>query len=184
MLGIELLAAMVAVAAAGVDTSPLAKSDDGFVQCYEPDDTARTCQSIAVYKRSGAGTWDNVAIVVIDPGHALSLETVTPVSVKNNAVCGYIRPDDVLRGKVRLSGVVLPDDKAAPFLAKIAAAMAPMMNKEICTTYLQAQGSLVAKASIEGSTVMAPDQRVRWILPSDGYTVGSAPLTERAAPRQ
>jgi hypothetical protein len=174
MLGIELLVALIAASATDVDTSPLTKSDGGFVQCYEPDDTAKTCRSIAAYRRSGAGTWDNIAIVSIDPGHPVSFETITPVSVKNGAVCGYIRLADLLKGKLRVSGEALPDDKAAPVLAKIAAAMAPMLNREICTTYVQRQGSLVATATVGGLTTPVPDQRVRWILPSDGYTVGMA----------
>jgi hypothetical protein len=184
MLGIEFLAALIAVAASDADTLPLAKSDGGFVQCYEPDDVAKTCRSIAAYKRNAAGTWDNIAIVQLDPEHPVVLETVTPVSVKNHAVCGYVRPEDVLRGKLRVSGIALPDDKAAPALAKIAAAMAPMLNKEICTTYVQGPGSLVAKATVEGWTTPVPDQRVRWILPTDGYTVGMTSASIGSTPQQ
>jgi hypothetical protein len=172
-LGIKFLAALVAVAASGADEAPLAQSDEGFVQCYEPNDVAKTCRSLAGYKRKGDGTWDNTAIVLIDPRHSVSLETVTPVHVKNGAVCGYMRSEDVLKGKLRVSGEAIPDEKAALVLARIATAMAPMMNKEICTAYVQGQGALVAKATIEGSTTPLPDQRVRWILPSDGYTVAS-----------
>jgi hypothetical protein len=49
--------------------------------------------------------------------------------------------------------------------------MAPLMGKEICTTYVSVPGGLVAKVTIAGSYRADADQRVRWVKPSDGYQV-------------
>ena len=172
-----LLAVMALVAAAlAPDESggPLHKSDEGYVQCYEPNDAAKTCQSLAAYNRNIDGTWDNTAIVLLAPKQPITLETVTPVTLKQGAVCGYIRSEDVLRGKLRFSGEPISDEKAAPILIRIAAGMTTLVNKEICTEYVQGPNDLIAKSKIEGGTTPIPDQHVRWILPSDGYIVAPA----------
>ena len=166
---------LVAAATVPADSDgPLHKSEEGYVQCYEPDDTAKTCQSLAAYKRNADGTWDNTAIVLLAPKQPITLETVTTVSVKHGAICGYIRSEDVLRGKLRISGQSIPPEKAAPILIKIAESMATLTNKEICTEYLPSQDDLLARINIEGGVTPIPDQRVRWMLPSDGYTVAPA----------
>jgi hypothetical protein len=158
----------------------LVLASDGFVQCYEPDDSKKTCHSIAIYKAKGDGTYANTAIVLLAPHQAVTLETVTLVQIKNEAVCGFVRNNDLLTGKLRLSGQLLPDDRAAPILAKIAAAYTPFLDKEICTEYVAGADGLIAKVRIEGSTSPVPDQRVKWVRPADGYIV--APILDGGSP--
>ena len=154
-----------------VTPSPLAKAEAGFVQCYQPNQAAKTCQSIASYKRNGDGTWANTAVVALSPRHPITLETTTPVHLDaQGAVCGQIRKDDVLTGKLAYAGQQLPGDKAAPILARIADGMAYLMGKEICTTYLADGAGMIAKATIDGQPAPMPDQKVIWIKPEDGYT--------------
>ena len=161
--------------ATGVSTSqgqPLAKADAGFVQCYEPDDSKRTCQSIASYQKTGDGRWDNVAVVLIPAAQAITLQTVTPVRVRGSAVCGFIRSEDIRKGTLRVSGRRLSDEQAAPILGKIAASLASLTAKEICTTYVAGETDWIAKAQVTGGAPV-PDQRMRWIRPADGYQVAS-----------
>ncbi len=171
-----IVAMLSAATSATEDSQPLAKADKGFAQCYEPDDDAKTCQSIATYKKTTDGNWENTALVLISHTQPVTLETVSLVSVKNGAVCGYVRADDVMKGTLRFSGQPLPSEKAAAVLPKIAESMASVFDKEICTRYLPGpDGLLVTKATIEGGKPEIPEQRVKWVLPSDGYTVAPAP---------
>ena len=91
--------------------------------------------------------------------------------IKGNAVCGFIRGQDTLAGTLRVAGQVVDADKAKPILERIAQAMAPMTDKEICTTYEPAGADFMAKISIGGSYRPDQDETVRWISPADGYTV-------------
>lgn len=164
------------VAATDAVSSPLMKADEGFEQCYEANDDAKTCQSLATYSRNSDGTWTNTAVVLVSPAQPITLETATPVTVKDGAICGFIRKDDLLDGKLRYSGNLLPSDEAAPILAKIADGMSAMMDKEICTTYLGDGNDLLAKVKIDGAGASLPEQRVRWVRQSDGYSVAPARL--------
>ncbi len=173
MLGFDFLVLMAAASAAGSLGGPLDDAEAGLVQCYEPNDAAKTCRSMASYSKNPDGTWDNTAVVELSPGQPVSLETVTPVRIEDGAVCGYIRRDDVLKGKLRLSGKLIPGDKARPILEKIADGMSPLMGKEICTKYVRINNELVAKGAVEGGNDPVPDQRVKWVKPTDGYSVAA-----------
>jgi hypothetical protein len=174
MMGIAALVIYAAAPVAAALEHPLSKADKGFIQCYEPDEKSKTCASIAFYKRNQDGTWSNTAIVLLSPNRAVTLETVTPVSVKGGAVCGFIRRSDIMTGKLRISGETVPAEKATYALTKIADGMAPMMDKEICTHYVEAGETLLAKGTMGGASMAIPDQRVKWVLPSDGYSVAPA----------
>jgi hypothetical protein len=54
-----------------------------MVQCYQPDTSGHTCQSIAAYRRNRDGTFANTATVMPDPTQPLTLETVTTVVVRD-----------------------------------------------------------------------------------------------------
>lgn len=174
MIGIAALLAFAAAPVQGTEMHPLSPAEKGLSQCYEPNTATKTCKSLASYKRNDDGTWHNTAVVLLDPKRAITLETTTPVIIRDGAVCGYIRKADVLRGHVRVAGQLIPADQAADALTSIAEGMAPMMDREICTAYVETGDGLIAKGKISGMTITVPDQRVKWVLPSDGYSVAPA----------
>lgn len=149
--------------------NPLALADKGKLQCYRPDVEKKTCQSIASYQRTGPGTYDNKALIPV-PADA-TLETHTPVVIKGGAVCGFVRGQDVIAGTLRVHGEALDPEKAKPILESIVQAMASMAGKEICTTYVPSGTDFTAKISITGSYRSDQDETVKWIRPTDGYTV-------------
>ncbi len=179
MLILAILPLLSAAATPSPTIQPLDRARDGLVQCYQPNDEAKTCQSIARYERNDDGSWDNTAIVLLNPTQPITLETVTPVWLKDGTVCGYIRNEDILHGLLRISGQLVSDEKAAPILAAVASSLAPLMNKEICTDYVQGPTELIAKSRIEGGSPEVPDQIVKWVSPSEGYEV--APPSTKSA---
>jgi len=168
LLGV-FVAAALGVSGAGNSANPLVLAEEGKLQCYRPDVQKKTCQAIAAYRRTGPGTYDNTALIAV--GADATLETHAPVAIKGSAVCGFVRGQDVIAGTLRVGGQVLDPEKAKPILERIAQAMAPMADKEICTTYQPAGADFTAKISIGGSYRSDQDESVKWISPADGYTV-------------
>lgn len=166
---LSLFVAAAVGASGATSANPLVLAEGGKLQCYRPDVQKKTCQSIAAYRRSGPGTYDNTALIPVGPD--ATLETHTPVVIKGHAVCGFIRSQDTIAGMLRVGGQVLAPEKAKPILERIAQAMAPMADKEICTTYEPAGTDFMAKVSIGGSYRSDQDETVKWISPADGYTV-------------
>lgn len=168
LLSVFVVAALANSGAAHLP-SPLALAEQGQVQCYRPDVQKKTCQSIASYQRTGPGTYDNRALIPVSAD--ATLETHTPVVIKGDAVCGFVRREDTMAGKLRVDGHLVDAEKAKPILERIAEAMAPMSGKEICTKYVPTGAEFTAKISIGGTYDPEEDQTVKWIDPTDGYTV-------------
>lgn len=164
-----LIAATAAGSTAPFSANPLANAEKSLLQCYRPNVQDKTCQSIASYRRTGPGTYDNKALVPVSGD--VTLETHTPVVIKGEAVCGSVRREDILQGTLRAGNQIIPAEKAKPILDRIAQAMAPLFDKEICTTYEKAGADFTAKASIDGHYSPDLDQTVKWIGPAEGYTV-------------
>jgi hypothetical protein len=151
--------------------NPLAPAMRGQMQCHQPDDKRRTCRSIATYTRDSIGSYSNKAIVLISSAGPVTLETVTPVTVEAGAVCGSIRAEDIMQGKLRVADRLLSDEEAKPVLLRVSQSMTPVMGKRICTSYVTAQTGVIAKASIDGVYRAESDQTVKWVQPADGYVV-------------
>jgi hypothetical protein len=155
--------------AATTKVNPLAMAEKGNVQCYRPDVQNKTCQSIASYRRTAPGTYDNKALIPLSPN--TTLEMHTPVVLKAGAVCGFVRGRDVLAGTLRVGGTILRPDKANPILERVAQALAPMADKEICTRYEPLGEDFIAKVSIAGAYQHDEDKIVKWISLAEGFTV-------------
>lgn len=168
MLVIPFLLSASAAAPAG-SVNPLTKAEQGLLQCYRPDVSNKTCQSIASYRRTGPDVFDNKAIIPL--GNGASLETHTPVTLKDGAVCGVIRAEDVIAGTLRMGQTAVATEQAKPVLERIAQGLAAFAGKEICTRYQPTGADFTARVTIAGAE--RPDQSVtvKWISASDGYTV-------------
>ena len=163
---------MTIAASADAVPDPVAPAKSGMLQCYSPDDTAKTCRSLAGYVAQADGSFVNDATVLIVPEPPLTLQTSSVVRVKGNAVCGPITERQLKAGKLLLHGQELPPGRANSIRTQIGGAMASFIGKEICTTYMPgAGGLLIANATVDG--VARPDlqQNVRWVRPEDGYRV-------------
>ncbi len=176
---LPLSAVLLLARALTVDTSiadelgqdPLAPAQSGMVQCYDPDSVSRTCRSIAAYRRSRDGAWTNIATILADPNLPVTLEMEIPVAVRDGAVCGTLRREDVLGAKLAMLDRTVPPGRALPLLTQIADAMAGVIDREVCTRYVPAPGGLVARAHISGISAVFPEQRVIWVRSDAGYRV-------------
>ena len=177
LFALVILAADAAPATAYPD--PLAPAASGQVQCYVPSDH-KTCQSIATYTATGDGSFANGASVLISTTPVVVLNTITNVIIKNGAVCGQIRAEDLNAGTLTVGGNQLTKDQADPILARLVAAMAKVIGPEICTTYVPNATGLTAKATIAGEAQTGQDQQVIWVSPSDGYAVAPQTIARKS----
>jgi hypothetical protein len=139
------------------------------LQCYAPNTSAKTCQSIAGYVFKADGTIINTAEVLIAPSPVVTLKTAEPVTVKAGAVCGQLSGLD--DAEVLVAGKPAEAAVSAQVRQQLLAAMAPMLGKEICTSYLQGNGALAASATLDGRPVPEMAATVLWVAPTDGYGV-------------
>jgi hypothetical protein len=151
--------------------SPIAPAAQGQLQCYTPDVARRTCRSLAAYKSKANGAIDNIAIVLISQSPSISMTTVSPVVIKANQVCGLIRPRDIDAAKFALGDRPADPAQTATLRQQMQSAMKGFFGHEICSTYVPADGSLLAKVTVDGASQPTMDQKVIWVSPTDGYKV-------------
>lgn len=158
------------LAAAALAQEPLLPVQYGQVQCYSPDAATRTCNSIAKYTPDGSG-FTNTATILLSSRPAVTMTTSTRVQVRDGAVCGTLRDEDIQAAKVKVEGRELSAEEASLVVSAVADAVNDYVGQEICTTYVAAGDGLTAKASVQGTPRPDLDQPVIWVSPSDGYKV-------------
>ncbi|ESQ89637.1 hypothetical protein ABAC460_12265 [Asticcacaulis sp. AC460] len=168
MIFLPLLAA--AVLAQDLPSDPLAPVQYGQVQCYSPDAATKTCNSIARYTPNSGG-YTNTATILLSSRPAVTMTTSTQVQVRDGAVCGTLRDEDIEAAKVKVDGRGLSSGEASLVVSAVADAVNDYVGQEICTTYVAAGDGLTAKASVQGTPQPELDQPVIWVSPSDGYKV-------------
>lgn len=165
-----ILAASPPVRAASLE-SPITPAAQGQLQCYTPNVVRKTCQSLATYKSSANGAIDNTAIVLISQSPPITMTTISPVVIKRNQVCGFIRPQDIAAASFTLGGSPAGPAETERLRQRMQSAMKGFFGHEICTAYIPDGESLLAKATVDGVSQPAMDQRVIWVSPSDGFKV-------------
>jgi hypothetical protein len=106
---------------------------------------------------------------MISPSPLVTMKTVSPVTVRDGAVCGPLSGVD--QARITIDGQPADEAVAARVRAQLAAAMAPILGKEVCTTYRRDGDGLAAEVTIAG--VARPEMRdtVLWVHPAAGYAV-------------
>jgi hypothetical protein len=171
---LALLAAEPAASpAAQPNADPLAQARTGQLQCYDPDATHHTCKSMAGYSFAPDGAITNQAQVLVSLQGPIVMATSTPVAVRDGAVCGPVRAEDIDHGRFAFAGRPLEGPQAERVRAQLKSRLADMVGTEVCTRFVADANGLVTQVTVNGSP--APPQasmRVIWVRPDEGWTVG------------
>ena len=165
--GILVLAVMTG--AAGAD--PLAQARAGALQCYKPDQAKKTCLALAGYVFRDDGSITNNADTLLSPQPLLTMRTSSIVTIKNDAVCGVMRQEDIERADLLLNGKPLPADQAASVRAQIIPMLEKQFGVEICTSYAGSGDMVTANVTVNGKPEPGYTQNVLWVKPGAGYHV-------------
>jgi hypothetical protein len=101
MLGVILAAAVQAAAPSAVVADPLAPARIGDLQCYGADPVRKTCRALAGYSFEADGKILNKAEVVLQESPLVTMTTVSPVTMRDGAVCGPLSGVDKAQIAVR-----------------------------------------------------------------------------------
>jgi hypothetical protein len=168
VLGV-ILAAAVQAAAAPAAADPLAPARIGDLQCYGADPVRRTCRAMGGYSFAADGQILNKAEVVLQDAPLVTMTTVSPVTVRDGAVCGPLSGVD--KAQIAVRGRRLPEADAAPIRAQLMQSMASMLGKEVCTTYRRSGDWWIAQVTLDGAARPDMSDTLMWVPPSAGYTV-------------
>jgi len=152
--------------------APLTPASSGQAQCYGPNAGRRTCQSLATYTKGANGEIENTAHVLVIARPVVVMRTASPVTITRQQVCGAIRRQDVESADFTVDGEPATAEQSTTLRRKMLAAMARLLGRQICTAYVPVGGAFVATATVDGAPDRRLDQKVIWVSPDDGYSVG------------
>lgn len=149
---------------------PIGPAAQGKLQCHVPDRARHTCQSLASYRPDGKGGFLNTAEVLIAPQASLVMRTVTPVVIRDGAICGPLSREAIGKAEFLVDGAVLDAEKTASLRTTILDSWAAMLDHEVCTRYTVSGDHLVAHPAVDG-TPDAATMDLIWVSPAEGYRV-------------
>lgn len=164
---------LVANAAPDPFPAPIEPAGQGKLQCHQPDHEKKTCQSLAGYDRAAGGGFENTASVALPMSPLMVMETVSPITIRDQQVCGFIRQADIDTARFTVGGIEVSAADTANYRKRVAAMYGGMFGHEICTAYVPDGKDLVTHVSVDGRSAPAMSQRVFWVSPSDGYRVSN-----------
>ena len=162
---------LLATAAAPAPVNPIQPGLSGQLECHVPNDQAKTCQSLGSYAPIAGNRYNNKTVVLLAPEGPVMLEVTSEVEVKNGAVCGPLRIEDLNAGHLIVAGRTLADAEAAPIKTQIAQGMGAMMGKQVCSKLEPSANGFTVKTSIDGAYRAELDRPMRWVKPDEGYKV-------------
>jgi hypothetical protein len=165
---------LLAAGQADVPTDdPLAQARSGQMQCYGPDLAHRTCKSLAGYVFAPDGAVTNRAEVLIAPQGPMVMQTSTSVFVRDGAVCGPVRVEDIDRARILFAGRPIEGTQAQRVKAQLKASLGQMAGAEVCTRFVPNADGYATRVTVNGSPAPeASSSAMIWVRPADGWTVG------------
>ena len=151
-----------------VPSDPLGPARAGLLQCHSPDTARKTCAALAGYTFEVDGRILNQAEVMLTPSPLIVMRNVSPVVVRDGAVCGELAGLD--NAVFTSGGRPVAPAMASMIRAQVSAAFA-QIGKEACTTYTPQGDGLLAQVAVDGVARPELNQPVIWVSPSDGYVV-------------
>jgi hypothetical protein len=165
------LAAQAAPPDAAGPADPLAQAREGMLQCYAPDAARRTCKSLAGYVFGPNGI-QNQAEVLISPQGPMVMKNSTPVEVRDGAVCGPIRAQDIDGAEVLFAGRPISGPNADQVKTQLKSGIANLLGAEVCTSFVTAPQGYTTRVTVNGQPApQMSDAPMIWVRPGDGWTV-------------
>jgi hypothetical protein len=150
---------------------PVGPAAMGKVQCYQPNEVAKTCRSIGAYSFSPNGEIENIATMMIMTGPVVIMTTRAPAHIKGDRDCGTLRPEHIDRSTFIFDGRPANAAQTAALRAEMKASLAATFGHETCSAYVPNGQTLLATSTLDGVPQPAADQKMIWVAPADGWRV-------------
>lgn len=169
-LALALLAQAQAAPQAAPD--PLAPARAGKVQCIGPNREKKTCLGMASFKPGAGNAFESTVAVLVSPNPLIVMETHAKGTIEAGSTCNIIRAEDYAASTFTMNGAPMDESLAAGVRSQVATMIAPMAGKKGCSRERPEGDMLVSEVTVDGVAKPEMTQKVIWISPTDGYTLG------------
>jgi hypothetical protein len=151
------------------------------VLCSNPDESTKTCSTIASYTRAENGVFTETAELLISPNQPITLEMSSTVKVDGAVNCGALTLPEMQKGRLRLNGTLLSADRNEAALRGILEKLAPMAGQKTCEVLRIEAGQLFKYGQVERIDIKLPGKPVKWVALDEGFRVAPRKLPDATA---
>jgi hypothetical protein len=147
------------------------RARDGAIECIGPNTVARTCAVISNYRILGGGIIQNDAAVHIQNDPTIIVYVTSMLQLRDGMLCERVRKATIDAARITVDGQPAPVDVSQSIKDLLWEELTHV--EEICSRYTAEGTGAVLAIYFDG--VEKPDlaDRVIWVRPEDGYTLGA-----------
>jgi hypothetical protein len=168
-------ALVILLAVAGPATpaaDPLAPARAGKIQCIAPNKPKKSCIGLGTYTVRPDGSFDAVMNVIVSPTPRITMETRSTGKVEGDAVCSTVLKQEYAEAKITIDGAPAEEATAQAIRGQIVGAVAPLEGKKACSREVPEGELSRVDVTVDGTARPELTQRVIWVRPDEGYTLG------------
>jgi len=165
-------AALSASPVAAQQSDPLARARDGAVECYGPNVAARTCEGMVTYRVLDNGQIASSGIIFIQDDPTLIVYSTTSVYLRDGMVCERVQRSSIDDARITMDGAPAPEEVARAIRDAVWGVFVNVT--EMCSRYASEGEAVDVTIYFDGVEQPEFADRLIWIRPEDGYTLGSA----------
>jgi hypothetical protein len=178
-----MFASLLILASGGVipSTDIMAQVRADRMLCSNPDEATKTCSMIASYTLAENGVLTETAELLISPNQPITLEMSSTVKVDGAVNCGALTLPEMQKGRLRLSGTLLPADRNEAALRGILEKLTPMVGRKTCEELRIESGQLFKYGQVDRIDLKLPGKPVKWVARDEGFRVAPRQRTDAKA---
>jgi len=151
---------------------PVARANNGQVQCYAPDLQRKTCRGIAAFEIGSDGKLVATARILVSDSPRIIMTGKATVFVRSGNLCGRLTGQDIEDASFS-DGVNELEPLQASLMRKIVeTVVADALGREICGVFLPHGRTLIVRPTLDGAPMSVPEQDVIWVHATDSYRIG------------
>lgn len=167
-----LIASIVGLAAAVAQgTDPVTMTANGYLECTMPEESAKTCVSMASYRMLSDGSIISDDQLLLNVQPPVVLRTQSKVIRKGAQICATMTDKILADATLTIAGEPADAENARSWKQTIRERVGSLFGLEMCATYSGQTKYVTTISSVGGRAARSQPITMRWVRKSEGYSL-------------
>jgi hypothetical protein len=154
---------------ASANENPLAPAIAGKIECFNPNEAAKTCDALTIYKLRTDGTFDEFDKMVLIPNPLVTTELKGVAFVQAGMICQKFTSDTLEQATFAIDGKPIDAIQLEALSPALMSGFKTFIGKTSCMRLTANPKGLIAEFEVDGISVERPGQYARWVDADEGY---------------
>ncbi|MGH6991996.1 MAG: hypothetical protein ACRED8_09455 [Caulobacteraceae bacterium] len=141
--------------------------------CFSPDPWKKTCAEMAAFRRAAGGGVAETDERLLLANPAIVMRASLGEKLEHGAFCGFVSEDEASAGAFTIDGRPIAAANLAAYQDEVAPSLGLLVGHKTCVAFDPRADGFRASTRVDGVKIDHLSQRVIWVRPEDGYSVGA-----------